>query len=180
MLFERQVYEDRMRRAADAAKAEGLSALLVADPANLCYLTGYDAWSFYMPQVLLLDADTAEATFLLREMDANGAHRVCVLDRDHLVGWPEDLVHRVDRHPMQWCAEWLRERGDARRYEGARVGCEGDAHFLSPRSFLALREGLPEWQLVDSHGTVNRVRLRKEDREIEHMRKAGGRVSSAR
>lgn len=177
MLFDRQVYDDRLRRAADAAAAEGFAALLVADPANLYYLTGYDAWSFYMPQVLLLDADTAEATFLLREMDANGAHRITVPGVE-LVGYPERLVHRRDEHPGDWMAAWLRERGDAERYRGGVVGYEGEAHFFAVRTFRAFAEGLPEWTLRDCQGTVNRVRLRKEDREIELMRGAGRIVSN--
>ena len=55
-------------------RAGGFDALLVADPANLYYLTGYNAWSFYMPQVLFLPLD-GEPLLIMREMDANGAHR---------------------------------------------------------------------------------------------------------
>jgi Xaa-Pro aminopeptidase len=49
-------YGTRRERAAAAARDQGFAALLVADPANMCYLTDYNAWSFYMPQFLLLAA----------------------------------------------------------------------------------------------------------------------------
>ena len=179
MAFDRKEYRERRMRAAARAREEGFAGLLVADPANLYYLTGYNAWSFYMPQFLLLAADDGAVVFIARACDADGAHRTAKLDRDQIVGYPEATVHRRDVHPCTWAADYLRDAGWAARLAGGRIAVEGDAHFFSVRSFLALRDGLPEWDLVDGHGIVNWLRLVKSDAEIELMRKAGRIVSNA-
>ncbi|MGO1544934.1 MAG: M24 family metallopeptidase [Gulosibacter sp.] len=168
--FGESEYAARQERVREAARAQGFDALLIADPANLYYLTGYNAWSFYTPQVLHLPVD-GEPTFILREMDANGAHRTATgIALENVLGYPERLVHQRDCHPGQWMGEQLRERGFG---QAARVGYEGEAHFFAVRTFRSLQESLPEWDLVESHDLVNWVRLVKSPAEIEYMRAAG-------
>lgn len=178
MPFEELTVEELDRRlvAVRGAMADrGFDGLLVADPANIYYLSGYNAWSFYTPQVLFVPAE-GEPVLAMREMDALGAHRTAKKYAHDVLAYPETLVHRPNTHPMVWVAEQLRDRGFAR--PGMRVGIEGDAHFFSVRSFLAIRDGLPEWTLEESNELVNWVRLVKSDFEIALMRKAGI-VSSA-
>ena len=50
-------YADRLRRVQEAMARKTFGALVVCDPANLFYLTGYNAWSFYTPQCLLVPAE---------------------------------------------------------------------------------------------------------------------------
>lgn len=166
--------DDRLERVRAAMREAELDGLVVADPANIFYLSGYNAWSFYTPQILYVPLD-GDPVLAMREMDALGAHRTAVRYADDVLGYPEPLVHRPDTHPMAWVAERLRDRGYARP---GRVGFEGDAHFFAVRSYLALRDGLPEWELVESRELVNWVRLVKSDFEIGQMR-AAGRVASA-
>lgn len=172
------VEEQNQRLTAVRAKMSenGFDGLLVSDPANIFYLCGYNAWSFYTPQVLFVPA-SGEPLLAMREMDAFGAHRTAYRFASPALGYPETLVHKPDVHPMEWVAQQLRDRGFA---EGGKkiIGFEGDAQFFAVRSYLALRNILPEWDLQDSKELVNRVRLVKSDFEISHMRKAG-RVASA-
>ncbi len=164
----------RLARTRARMERDGLDGLVVVDPANLHYLTGYDAWSFYMPQLLFVPLE-GEPLLIMRAMDAGGAHRTAATPPERILGYPESLVHRRDAHPFDWAAEQLRAHGFGGR---ARVGYEGEAHFLSVRSFLALQQGLPDWQLVDAHDLVNWVRIVKSPYELELMR-AAGRVASA-
>lgn len=169
--FENAEYAARQQRVRDAAHAQGFDAPLIADPANLYYLTGYNAWSFYMPQVLHLPVE-GDPTFILREMDANGAHRTATgIAPEHIFGYPETLIHQHDSYPGQWIAQKLRDRGHGD--EDARVGYEGEAHFFTVRTFRALQEPLPHWNLAECHDLVNWVRLVKSPAEIEYMRAAG-------
>ncbi|MFC7430200.1 MULTISPECIES: M24 family metallopeptidase [unclassified Agrococcus] len=154
--------------------AADLDALVVADPANIHYLAGYDAWSFYMPQLLLVTHDE-EPVLALRAMDANGAHRTARLAASRILGYPETWVHQPDRHPFSWIVDALRERG---LVQPGRVGYEAEAHFLTVRSFLALQAAAPEWTLVDAEQLVNWARLVKSPAELERMR-AAGRVCTA-
>ena len=165
----------RLAAVRERMRDAGLDALLVSDPANLLYLTGYNAWSFYTPQVLVVPAE-GEPVLAMREMDAVGAHRTAERCAETVLGYPEELVHRPDVHPLGWVGERLRDRGYGR---ALRVGIEGDAHFFSVRGFLALAAALPEWELVESRELVNWVRLVKSDAEIAHMRRAGAVASSA-
>ena len=65
-------YAERLAKVRAAMAQRSMSALVVTDPANLFYLCGYDAWSFYVPQCLVVPADGAPQLFA-RAMDAAGA-----------------------------------------------------------------------------------------------------------
>ena len=53
-------------------QSKELDALVIGDPANINWLTGYDAWSFYTPQILVVGLEL-NPTWLGREMDAAAA-----------------------------------------------------------------------------------------------------------
>ncbi|CDZ41418.1 Hypothetical protein NGAL_HAMBI1145_58840 [Neorhizobium galegae bv. officinalis] len=47
-----------------------IDTLLISEPSNICYLTGYEAWSFYVFQMLVLHRDLEEPVWIGRYMDA--------------------------------------------------------------------------------------------------------------
>ncbi|MET9310224.1 M24 family metallopeptidase [Kribbella sp. NPDC003505] len=161
-------YAARLTRVRAVLAERGLGALVVSDPANLFYLTGYDAWSFYTPQCLLVPAD-GDVQFFARAMDAAGASYTSNLRADQIHGYPEVLVHRPDVHPYDWIATICHELIPA----GADVAVESDAHYFTARGYLALGNGLPGRRLVDSAELVNWVRLVKSPDELDHLRIAG-------
>ena len=154
-----------------------LDGIIVADPANLYYLTGYNAWSFYTPQIMHVPVE-GEPHVFMRAMDANGAHRTALQFTDRVEGYPESFIHKPDCHPGEWMADRLRELGVA---DGApkRVAVEDDAHFFTVRTFRSLQQRLPEWELVSSDELVNWVRVVKSAAEIDAMRHAGKIVDHA-
>jgi ectoine hydrolase len=149
-----------------------LAALVVADPANIYYLTGYNAWSFYTPQCLVVPS-TGLPHLFARAMDAQGAHYTAYLDHDHIHGYPEHLVHRPDVHPFDWIADCALDLGLIEDAAGVDVAAETDAPFFSARAFLALRNRLRRTALVDSQELVNWVRVIKSPAEQEKLRTAG-------
>ncbi len=167
-------YAGRLRRVRQAMAERSYGALVVTDPANLFYLTGYDAWSFYTPQCLLVLPD-GEPHFFARAMDAAGAAFTCNLRAEQVHGYPETLVHRPDVHPFDWIAAQARDLIPA----GAEVGFEGDSHFFSARAYLALTAGLPGHRLTDSRELVNWVRLIKSAHELAQLRIAGSIAATA-
>ncbi|NBP79873.1 ectoine hydrolase DoeA, partial [bacterium] len=70
--FDKAEYDHRLSRVRAEMQARGLDALVIGDPANINWLTGYDAWSFYTPQMMLVDHDTGPF-WMGREMDAGAA-----------------------------------------------------------------------------------------------------------
>ncbi|MFC9981348.1 M24 family metallopeptidase [Gordonia sp. NPDC127522] len=172
-LFSDSEYEQRLRRVRELMDRQGLSAIIVTDPANIFYLIGYNAWSFYTPQMLFVPID-GEMVFYAREMDAHGAHRTTWLPADQIVGYPESYVHRPHLHPFDWVAWSLRQRHlIAPASNTGSVGLEMDSHFFSPKAYRALFNAIPEWKLVDSFELVNWVRSVKSDAEVQLMRQAG-------
>ena len=161
-------YADRLRRVRDKMRERSLAALVVSDPANLFFLTGDDAWSFYTPQCLVIPAET-EPHLFARAQDAAGATFTCNLPAEQIHGYPEELVHRPDVHPFDWIAGAARDLVPA----GELIGGEGDAHFFSPRGYFALANGLPGNRLADSAELVNWVRLVKSPSEVGRLRIAG-------
>ncbi|MYM18557.1 M24 family metallopeptidase [Brevibacterium sp. 5221] len=169
-LFSDQEYASRLAKVRERMRFQGLQALIVTDPANIFYLTGYDAWSFYTPQMLFVGPD-GDPLLFMREMDANGAWRTACIDRELIIGYPERYVHRPHIHPFDWVAFRLRQLGWVARTHGV-VGLEMDSHFFSPKAYRALVNAVPEWTLVESFELVNWVRAVKSDAEIQYMRHA--------
>lgn len=171
-------YQRRLALVQDRMAERSLAALVVSDPANLYYLTGYNAWSFYMPQCLIVPADGAPH-FFARAMDAAGAGFGSELaeHRERVHGYPEDLVHRPDVHPYDWIADRAAEAGLLPT--GGPIAVEADAHYFSPRGYLALAARVGLERLVDSAELVNWVRLIKSDYEQARLRRAGVICSNA-
>ncbi len=170
--FSPQEYADRLVNVQAAMQHREMEALIVADPANLYYLSGYNAWSFYMPQCLVVPVSGVPHLFA-RAMDAQGAHHTAYLPADQIHGYPETLVQRRDAHPYDWIAERARDLGLLHDSATATVGLELDAHYFSPRGFMALWQALPSTTLVDSYELVNWVRAVKSPAEQDMLRVAG-------
>jgi len=165
--FELDEYGDRLDRTRERMRAQGIDTLIATDPANMHYLTGYDGWSFYTPQGVVVPVE-GELLLFTRAMDANGARLTTWLEDRQILGFPEDLVQQRDRHPLQWVAGELTRRDLA----GGAVALELDSYFFSPRAYEALRAGLPGARFSDSEQLVNWVRAVKSPAEIELMRRA--------
>ncbi|WP_245988340.1 M24 family metallopeptidase [Flexivirga caeni] len=170
--FPEQEYLDRLGAVQARMTERSLSSLIVADPANLYYLTGYNAWSFYMPQCLIVPVD-GDCHLFTRAMDAAGAHYTAFLPTDRIHGYPDQLVNRPDAHPFDWIAARALEIGVLTDDVGGYVGAEFDAHFFSVRSYLSLRSALKTAALVDSNELVNWVRVRKSPLERAMLHSAG-------
>jgi len=147
----------------------GLDLMLVVDPANMNYLTGYDAWSFYVPQAVVGHVDESQAPLWVgRGMDAPSAVITTNLPRGNILGYADDYVESTAKHPMQYVAQVLAERGWAQ----ARIGYESDAYYFSARFLEVLRASLPEASFVDAYLLVSWIRTVKSESEIAVMRQA--------
>jgi len=165
--FLKAEYDQRLRRVREVMRARGLDALILGDPSNINWLCGYDAWSFYTPQMMLVDLDRGPF-WLGRDMDAGAARFTTYLTPEQIIPYPETLVQRADTHPAAFLAGWLADAG----FDAAKIGYESDVYYLSPRALEYLRDGLPKVDWVDADLLVNWVRLVKSEAEIATMREA--------
>jgi ectoine hydrolase len=160
-------YQARLGRTRDRMRVRGIDTLVVTDPANMHYLTGYDGWSFYTPQGVVVPYE-GEPLLFTRAMDTGGARLTTWLEEPQILGFPEDYVQQPDRHPMQWVASELR----GRKLVGGVLALEMDSYYFSPRAYEALRGSLPGSRIVDAAELVNWVRAVKSPAELEMMRGA--------
>src|SRR5713226_10787699 len=95
--FEKSEYLARIERTQRSMAKQGIDILVVADPANMNYLTGYNGWSFYTPQVVVVSEALAESLCIVRGMDANGAKVTTFLKHENIIGYPDHYVQSPDR-----------------------------------------------------------------------------------
>jgi Xaa-Pro dipeptidase len=146
-----------------------MEVLLISDPANMNYLTGYDGWSFYVPQAVVVALDLDTPLWIGRGMDVAGARHTTFLDEEHIIGYPDEYVQNPLKHPMNFIADEIKRCG----WEKRSIGVEMDAYYFSARGFQALKEDLPQARLKDANLLVSWVRLVKSDAEIGYMMEAG-------
>ena len=173
-LFERSEYLARIARAKAKMIERGIELLLVASPANQFWLTGYDGWSFYTPQLVAVSLEAEEPVWIGRKMDAVGARFTAFLAPDNIVPYPDHYVANPDLHPMQYVAQEIARRG----WDKGRIGVESDDYYYTAKWDALLKAGLPNARFVDAFLLVNWCRMRKSPAELELMRQAG-RIAAA-
>jgi len=166
--FERSEYDARLAETRKRMSSLGIDVLLVFDPANMNYLSGYDGWSFYTPQVLVVGQELDEPICIVRGMDANGAKVTTFLKPENIIGYPDHYVQSTERHPMDYVAEVLKQRG----LDGKRFSMEMESYYFTAAAYESLKRNLPRAKWVDSGSLVNWVRAVKSPREIDYMRQA--------
>jgi ectoine hydrolase len=168
-LFEIEEYLSRIKNTQTRMDRSGIEVLVVADPANMNYLTGYDGWSFYVPQVVVVAMDAQEPLWIGRGMDANGARHTTFLSESSIVGYPDNYVQSTERHPMNFVADELKRRG----WGNKTIGVEMDAYYFSARGFAELQKSLSAARFEDANLLVSWVRIIKSPQEIDYMQQAG-------
>lgn len=163
--FTRAEYASRLQKTRKAMAAKGIDLLYVSDPSNMAWLTGYDGWSFYVHQGVIVPPE-GEPVWYGRGQDANGAKRTAYLSHDNIVGYADHYVQSTERHPMDYLSEVLRERG----WDGLTVGVEMDNYWFSAAAYASLRAHLPDARFVDATGLVNWQRAVKSPQELDYMR----------
>ncbi len=166
--FRQQEYDQRIAGTRAAMQQAGLELLIVSDPSNMAWLTGYDGWSFYVHQCVVLGL-SGQPLFYGRGMDAVGATRTTFLSGDNIIGYPDDLVQNPPSHAMTWLGEHVLP---ARGWEGLNTGVEMDNYYFSARAYECLRLTLPKARFHDATGLVNWQRAVKSETELKYMRRA--------
>lgn len=166
--FTSSEYQWRIAKTRAAMSVAGLEAIVVCDPSNMSWLTGYDGWSFYVFQAVILTHE-GDPVWWGRGMDALGARRTVFMDSDDMIrGYDDTYVQNPAKHPMLDMAGLLSELG----LEAAKIGVEMDNYYYSATAHFQLGKALPKAILKDATGLVNWQRAVKSEREIEYMRRA--------
>ena len=165
--FSRDEYSQRLAKTRAAMAAAGVDVIIVSDPSNMAWLTGYDGWSFYVHQCVVVGPD-GDPVWFGRGQDANGARRTAYLSDSDIIGYADHYVQSTERHPMDYLSAKLEERG----WGAKRIGVEMDNYWFSAAAFASLQKHLPNARFSDVTALVNWQRAVKSSQELDYMRKA--------
>ncbi|MER9826672.1 Xaa-Pro peptidase family protein [Mesorhizobium sp. M0115] len=167
--FQKAEYDRRIATVKREMQRREIDTLLISEPSNICYLTGYEASSFYVFQVLVVHRDLEFPVYAGRFMDAVSVRRMTHLPPDAIRAYTDDYVQSTERDPVDFLVAQLREVCPTLES----VGVETGAYYYSARTHMKLIKSLPDTRFVDAELMVNWIRIRKSPQEIEVMREAG-------
>ena len=165
--FSQSEYARRIALVRNSMEQKGIDLLFMEDPANMAWLTGYDGWSFYVHQGVILTHDSAPIWWG-RFMDGQGAKRTVWMDLDHIRPYPDIYVQNTEMHPMEHLAKLIDELGHSK----SSIGVEMDNYYFSARAWETLKSELPNASFVDATALVNWGRIVKSEEELVFMRRA--------
>ncbi|HBS49723.1 MAG TPA: ectoine hydrolase DoeA [Rhodobacteraceae bacterium] len=165
--FDLAEYGHRLAKTRAAMEAQGLDVLFITDPSNQAWLTGYDGWSFYVHQGVIVQHDD-DPIWWGRLQDTHGAERTVWMGPARVIGYADNYVQSTERHPM----EDLADRLTGLRLANKRIGLEMDNYYFSGKALDVLRQALPNVTWLDATGLVNWQRTVKSEAEIDFMRRA--------
>jgi len=165
--FSNDEFAQRLAKTRNAMQRSGIELLIVSDPSNMNWLTGYDGWSFYTHQAVIV-AMEGEPIWWGRGMDALGAKLTAYMDHDNIIGYPDHYVQTLERHPMETLSQLIRDQG----WQKLSAGLEMDNYYFSAAAWETLKAQLPNTSFIDATGLVNWQRAIKSETEIEYMRRA--------
>ena len=174
MLFEKNEYKERLKKVKIDMQKKGIELLVSHDPANMNYLTGYDAWSFYYAQCVLVHINEDEPICFVRAQDGGGAYIKTYLKDENIIEYDEKYIHTWPLHPYQYLTEIIKKR----KWDNLNIGLEMDSHYFTAFCYETIKKGLPNAKLKDAERLVNWVRVVKSNAEIKLMQSAARIVES--
>ena len=168
MSFSKNEYKDRLKKVQLSMQKKGIELLISQDTANINYLTGYDAWSFYYAQCVIVHINSDEPICFIRAQDAGGAFIKTYLKKENIVIYDEKYIHTWPSHPYDALVNLLKKN----KWDKLQIGVEMDAHYFTAYCYEKLKQGLPNATIKDSERLVNWVRVVKSNAEIDFMKKA--------
>src|SRR5690606_34293650 len=108
--FDSTEFARRLALIKQSMAKQGIEVLCDADPANMYYATGFDAMSFFTPQLMVIALDAPEPLIITRKMDTRAAKRTAYISDDSIFGWPEIMCHHLTKNPMTVAADVIRSK----------------------------------------------------------------------
>ena len=167
-MFTKQEYKSRLQKVKKSMQEKGIELLISQDTNNMNYLTGYDAWSFYYAQCVIVHVNSEEPLCFVRAQDAGGAYIKTYLKKENIIVYEEKYIHTWPIHPYDSLIDLIKKN----KWDKLNIGVEMDSHYFTAYCYEKLIKGLPNAKIKDSERLVNWVRLVKSDTEINLMKGA--------
>ena len=139
MVFTKEEYNSRLTAIKQQMSKKTLDVLIITDPSNMNYITGYDAWSFYVPQGVIIALDYEEPIWFGRMQDSKGAKVTTFLKEENILGYPEDLIQSPPLHPYDYLVDFL----NSKNWADKNIGVEMDSYYYSAECHARLLNQCP-------------------------------------
>ena len=164
--FTQEEYNRRVRLVKESMDRRGIELLLVLDPSHMNYLCGFDGWSFYVHQGLVISLKEEHPLWFGRMQDSNAARMTTYLPNENIFGYKDDYVQSRYIHTMEFVATLLKGKGNT-------LAIEMDGYWTNPKMYFTLQKELPYMNIVDAQNLVGWVKTIKVEQEITYIRQAG-------
>src|SRR5699024_4403480 len=101
-------------------------------------------------------------------MDKSAAQHTTWLKEENMRAYSDDHVQSSTKHPMDFVAHILQEKGQANK----RIAAEYDTYYFTARNLLQLTNNLPDATFIDGTSLINWLRIVKSEREIKLIKRA--------
>ncbi|THD72737.1 MAG: aminopeptidase P family protein [Bradyrhizobium sp.] len=152
-------YKSRLARTQAEIRARKLDALLVHQPENVLYLSGFHTTGFFMYHALVVPTE-GEPVLILRGMEDQAAAATSWVEQRFTYADTEEPISAT-RRALQ-----------ALKLDAAKIGIDHHSWFLTLDRYATLRELLPRVRFERDDQTIDRQRLIKTPLEIEALRTA--------
>jgi Xaa-Pro dipeptidase len=158
LAFDIGVYRERLTVVQADLRARGLAGILLFDPENIYWLTGYQTIGYFTFQTLYV-SQSGPPALISR-----------IVNRDLALAHPTIGTFEAvldTRNPIDVLIPFLRDKVPV----GSSLGLETRSWYLTARDYLRIRQGIGR-EIVDWGGVIEVRRAVKSDDEIERMRRA--------
>ncbi|MCG8502726.1 MAG: aminopeptidase P family N-terminal domain-containing protein, partial [Firmicutes bacterium] len=112
LAFEKREYCERLKKVKESMQEQGIEVLLITDPANINYVAGYEAMSYYVPQGVVVTLDMEEPVCIIRQQDLYCATQTTWVAEENVIAYPDKyLWEPKELHVMDFIADFLKVRG---------------------------------------------------------------------
>ena len=166
--FNIEEYHQRFKNVKESMTKASIDVLILTDPANMNYVTGFDGWSFYVHQCVVIALSLEQPLWIGRGQDSNSAKLTTWLNNENIFGYTDDYVNSTAKHPMEYVANILKSKG----LDKKNIATEMDTYYYTAKCQEVLKHSLPNAKFLDGHNLVNWIKIVKSDNEIEFIRRA--------
>ncbi|AZO18033.1 aminopeptidase P family protein [Mesorhizobium sp. M2A.F.Ca.ET.043.05.1.1] len=167
MIFSVEEYRARVQRTQKEMSEHDLPVLLLHQPENILYLSGFHTTGYFSYHALAVPS-RGDPVLILRDVEVPAAHAT---------SWVKDHVTYADAaDPLPVWLDTARRALDGLGFAGGRVGVDEHSWFLTVERWKMLQALLPNATLVREPRIVDHLRLIKSPREIDYLRGAARQV----
>ncbi len=160
--FAESEYRLRLIRARQALERDGMNGAVCVSPETICYLTGYEGYTHWAEQALIVGVDSDTPTMVLRDVDQSLAEEST---------WVTDIryYHFGTDDPADLIAAIVDEKGCGTRA----LGVEQQTHALPGAYADRIALALSSTRIRDCSRTMSTLRVCKSEAELDYVRQAG-------